>query len=187
MTLFTPHVLEFFKEELSTLPGNYLEIGVYNGLSIKELALLYPSKRIIGVDPFIEDGCTSHKSGQSLNEQLSAQRINTLDNVKNISNIDLHQLTSVEFYTKNIDVLHEFNVSAVFVDGSHHYVDVVNDYKLAMDLLNKKRGIICFDDLQVPDVAKAVEEFEVFAHDRITEKIVMGPYLTNRIFRIKEL
>ena len=83
------------------------------------------------------------------------------------------------------DVLHEFNVSAVFVDGSHHYVDVVNDYKLAMDLLNKKRGIICFDDLQVPDVAKAVEEFEVFAHDRITEKIVMGPYLTNRIFRIK--
>jgi hypothetical protein len=170
MILFTPSVLEFFKTELSSLSGNYLEIGVYNGLSLKELGLLYPNKKIIGIDPFIEDGCTSHNSKKAFNEHLDIQKNNTLNNIQGIPNIELYEMTSDVFFKNNVDRLYEFDVSAIFIDGSHHYKDVTNDYKLSMALLNKKGGVICFDDLQVPDVILAVEEFEILERDRIVEK-----------------
>ena len=185
MILFTPHVLNFFKESLPKLSGNYLEIGVYNGVSIRTLALTYPDKLIIGVDPFIEDGCTTHNSGVAFNQALNTQKSNTIANIADIKNIKLFEMPSTEFLSNHSESFEELNVSAVFVDGSHHYHDVVNDYKLAMDLLGKKEGLVCFDDLHVSDVSRAVAEFKVNYADRIVNEIVLG--VSVLAFQIKEL
>lgn len=185
MKLFTTHVLAFFKEHLSTLSGNYLEIGVYNGVSIKEMAIAYPDRLIIGVDPFIEDGCTSHNSGISFGKSLELQKTNTISNIANIDNIKLYETTSEDFFRDNVEFFSEFNVSAIFVDGSHHYKDVVSDYKLAMALLDNKCGFICFDDLQVPDVLSAILEFETEFSDRILDKTDIGE--TTRVYKIKDI
>jgi predicted O-methyltransferase YrrM len=49
----------------------------------------------------------------------------------------------------------------IFVDGSHHYDYVINDTKVALKLVNKKRGIIFWHDYNHfwPGVVKALNEF----------------------------
>jgi len=49
----------------------------------------------------------------------------------------------------------KFNL--IFIDGSHEYEDVKSDIEKAFKLL-KKPGVIFFDDLNWPDVARAVKE-----------------------------
>ena len=145
----------------------------------------FPDKLIIGVDPFIEDGCTTHNSGVQYNNPLTSQKSNTYTNIGDIQNIKLYEMPSTEFLSGQSEFFEELNVSAVFVDGSHHYVDVANDCKLAMDLLGKKSGFICFDDLHVADVSRAVGEFKTTYADRILNEMVVGPAVLG--FTIKEL
>lgn len=167
--MFTRQVCDWFLSNLAKLPGNYLEIGVYGGDSLRELADANPSKLIIGVDPFIEDGCTTHNSGVEEGSQLLLQKEQTYSNIKDVSNILFFEQTSENFYTNT--PTEQFYISAVFVDGSHHYTDVSIDCRLAIALLSERGGVVCFDDLHVPDVGRAVNEFLQNNKDRVLHTI----------------
>ena len=54
----------------SGFKNNYLEIGVFDGEIISEIAKKFSSKQCYAIDPFIEDGNTSHISGIEANERL---------------------------------------------------------------------------------------------------------------------
>lgn len=164
--IFSNEVCEWFKQ--NKFFGNYLEIGVYDGEGIKQLALHYPDKIIYAVDPFIEDGCTSHHSGVERFEKLIPQRQSTINNIRGIKNIELYEVTSDKFYRRITNPL-SYNIGAVFIDGSHHYKDVANDFELAMFLIGNKSGIISVDDLQVEDVFNAYTEFCNMFNSRIDE------------------
>jgi len=123
--MFATAAFNFFENCLCDIPTNYLEIGVYNGDSIQRLALAFPDKLIVGVDPFIEDGCTSHNSKVNAGERLIAQELSTKKLIKGIPNIMCFKQTSKEFFTRLPDNVVTFlNIGAVFIDGSHHYEDV---------------------------------------------------------------
>lgn len=184
--MFAVEVLQFFKQKLTTINSNYLEIGVYNGDSICQLAKEFTDKIIIGIDPFIEDGCTTHNSGVKEGDSLINQKQNTMNLIANIPNIKFYEQTSIEF-NKNLtnnDAL-DLNVGAIFIDGSHHYLDVKNDYNLAIKLLGKKYGFICFDDIHCDEVLTAMEEFT----DLVSERIISIQDLTisARVFELKAL
>lgn len=182
--MFSHATLEFFKSYLNNIPTNYLEIGVYNGESIKELAALFPDKTIVGIDPFIEDGCTSHDSGVGRGESLVAQRQSTFVDIKNYKNIKFFNTTSEQFYADlTADLIGELNIGAVYIDGSHWYKDVVIDYNLALKLLGDKGGAVCFDDLHVDDVLKACNEFISVCGDRILDRINLTN--SNSVFILK--
>jgi len=156
--IFTPGTLKFFQTQ--PFQGNYLEIGVYAGESIATMAKTFPKKLIIGIDPFIEDGNTSHHSGVQQGKVLQTQKDLTLKEIKNLTNIILYEETSENFYDRLTDErIEKLDIGAAFIDGSHWYKDVVIDFKLVMKLFNGKRGIICVDDLHIPDVKKALDEF----------------------------
>jgi hypothetical protein len=79
----------------------------------------------------------------------------------------------------------ELNVGAIFIDGSHHYLDVKNDYNLAIKLLGKKHGFICFDDTHCNDVMTAMNEFTTLMADRIVNTQDLS--ISVKVFELKAL
>lgn len=160
MVLFTKNICSFVTSKLNKISGNYLEIGVYDGESIETLASLFPNKKIYGIDPFIEDGHTSWNSRRLIGEKLESQKKHTINRIKDKSNIIFFEMTSKLFYENlTIENIEKYNVEIVFIDGDHHYDNVVNDLNLAVSLLNNKKGIIILDDIHMPDVKTAQQEF----------------------------
>ena len=168
---FAIKALEHFTNNLKNYDGNYLEIGVFDGDSIASLGNLYPNKKIYGVDPFIEDGNTSHTTNKSAGEVLINQKESTLNLIKDKSNVTLFEMTSKRFFEElNDKKIKELNINAVFIDGDHHYEHVKNDVELTLTLIGNKKGLVIFDDVSLSDVSKAHNEFEILLGSRIIKK-----------------
>lgn len=157
---------------IKVVPGNYFEIGIWDGTGIAKLSKIFPEKKFFAVDPFIEDGHTRQLSLQNKGDSLVSIKEKALSNLQDCSNISLSIVTSLEFEKSlSPSQIQDMDVSIVFIDGDHNYENVVVDYNLAMRLLGPKAGVVIFDDLHVPDVKRAVEEFETIYHSRIIDKL----------------
>ena len=174
MILFTNHVCDYFQNNMPD-DANYLEIGIYYGVSIANLADRYPDRKIYAVDPFIEDGNTTHDSGVDQHGPLTSQRAHAFGLAVTRPNITIFPVTSLEF-SQNLtpEEIKDLRIGAVFIDGNHHYEHVVIDYRLALALLEDRAGVIAFDDTGMTDVAQAMREFELACGDRIVERIDLG-------------
>ena len=131
----------------SGFKNNYLEIGVFDGEIISEIAKKFSSKQCYAIDPFIEDGNTSHISGIEANERLLTCRENTLNNISNLTNVTLFEMTSEEFYNQlTDDQVRDMNIGCVVIDGDHSSLMVKNDIQLALKLFGDKNGVLIIDD-----------------------------------------
>jgi hypothetical protein len=157
----SPHLYSYISSELNQWPGNYLEIGVYDGDGFSTIAKNFKEKNCYALDPFIEDGYTRGCSFKPQGGKLISQKESFLNYTKDFQNVILYEESSVEFYNKiNQNLIENMSISMILIDGSHHYKDVVNDYKLSLELLQfQGKGVIIFDDLQVSDVMTAFNEF----------------------------
>lgn len=159
MSILCGKALAFFEDELKRLPGNYLEIGIYDGEVIGTLAKQFPDKHFYGVDPFIEDGHTSQHNGIEKGMPMTEQRRNAHRNLDPLANVTLIESTSVAFSDYALKrPVGDGNISAILIDGSHHYPDADNDLRLAMRFL-VNGGVIYVDDLETEGVNKACIEF----------------------------
>jgi hypothetical protein len=170
------HLYDYAIQELQNFPGNYLEIGVFNGDGFARIADAYPNKKCYAIDPFIEDGHTSPSSDVAQGNKLSNQKENFINYTQNLSNTSLFEQTSAHFFSNLTDLLiDEMEISIVVIDGSHHYNDVTVDCQLSLKLLGKlKKGIIIFDDLHISDVRRAYEEFLVKNKDAVENTGLFG-------------
>ena len=172
MTTLSGHMYGRVIELLAKVPGNYLEIGVFDGDGVASVAKHFTNKTIYAVDPFIEDGHTTASSGQVRGDVMTKQRSNCMNNIKNLQNVILHDVTSEQFErqltTQDVD---KMNISVVTIDGDHHYETVVIDTELALRLLGSRHGYIVFDDCDVAGVSKAYNEFAERYANRIVNKI----------------
>ena len=158
--MFCQPGFEYFRRHLGTGNGNYLEIGVFNGDSIAALAREFRQISIFGIDPFVEDGCTTHTTHVQENEAMPEQRANTLANIQGLHNVELFEMTSEVFAQSMSDELIDgLNIAYVLIDGSHHYADVRQDVDLAMRLIASRTGAIVFDDVNLPGVSEAYQYF----------------------------
>lgn len=155
------HLYDYICENLKKYPGNYLEIGVFNGDGFARVASSYQDKKCYVIDPFIEDGHTSSTTSVERGHKLNSQKENFLHNTRDLTNIEHNETTSIDFFNLLTDQqIQEMNIGLILIDGSHHFADVVNDYKLSMKLLSMtKLGLIIFDDLHVTDVKQAYDQF----------------------------
>lgn len=145
---------------INFLPNNYLEIGIFSGEGIKEIATNNQNKMCYAVDPFIEDGYTTSDSKVNVNEKMVSQREITLNNISGISNITLYELKSKEFNDTILtdELIKKLNIDSVFVDGDHSYQCCFEDIELALKLIGDKKGIIFVDDFDLSDVSLAVKD-----------------------------
>jgi len=141
--------------DLRTLLGDekkvYTEIGSYVGHSAK-LILSHPNKtEVICIDPLI------------LNKEHYKGTITQYDTLK--KNIGETNVTIYKNYSQDKELLKKlkndnFRTDILFIDGSHLYQDVINDFNNYCEFVNKD-GYIIFDDyldnIYSPDVKKAVD------------------------------
>jgi hypothetical protein len=174
--MFCQPGFDFFNQHIGA-HGNYLEIGVFNGNSIAGLARNHPTKTIFGIDPFLEDGCTTAHTQVEQDEFMPVQYANTQHNILGLDNITLFQVTSQEFAEMLTDEMAaDMNINWVLIDGSHHYEDVINDVHLAMRLIGTKPGAVVFDDCNLSGVGQARDEFlEQYTVDKTEDLFGMHP------------
>lgn len=150
--IVTPHHLHFhiLYDLAQTFDGevNYLEIGCYKGRSAC-LILQRPNTNVISID-----------LGHPIPKEEAVANINKF-NIHNNSYEYIEASSQSEFTLDLIrEKLKDKKLDILFIDGSHHFNDVVNDFKLYSPLV-KSNGYIVFDDYEdfkySPEVRKAVD------------------------------
>jgi len=170
LRILCPGAYKHFMEHLRGVPGNYLEIGVFEGAMLRELAREYPERMFYGIDPFIEDGNTQ---GHSLNHGgrgtiMEHERGIARNNCWGLRNIKLFEMPSCEFANQiSNETLLAMEIGAVLVDGCHDYECTANDLDLAARAL-KNGGHVWVDDQGYPNVDRAVAEFQ----ERIGQRLI---------------
>ena len=167
----------FLNEILLSSPKKILEIGVFQGVTARNICeLLYKihnnNFKYIGVDKFDLDDKTNNEIIPSNNfknplkqfyyQYIIKENPYSLKSVKNLlkkfdKNIDIFKGDSKDVLPK-ID-LSEINY--VFLDGGHSYNTVINDL-INCKIVVENNGVILCDDYDLsyaPGVKKAIDEF----------------------------
>ena len=167
----------FLNEILLSSPKKFLEIGVFQGVTARNICeLLYKihnnNFKYIGVDKFDLDDKTNNEIIPSNNfknplkqfyyQYIIKENPYSLKSVKNLlkkfdKNIDIFKGDSKDLLPK-ID-LSEINY--VFLDGGHSYNTVINDL-INCKIVVENNGVILCDDYDLsyaPGVKKAIDEF----------------------------
>jgi len=185
MSVLSGGMYSFIHKTLSDLPGDYFEIGVFNGAGFAEVARNNPGKICYAVDPFIEDGHTVGASQVSTGTKMLTQKQNFEANTTGLPNVVLHETTSKEFLAALTEDNVPKNIGMVVIDGDHHYEHVVIDFKLAMKLIGNRRGTIVVDDTDVPGVMQAYTEFVNANNDRVIVDTGCGG--STRVLMLEEI
>jgi len=167
----------FLKEIELKKPKNFLEIGVFHGVTARNVCeLLYKIHKndfnYIGLDLFSVNDQNSHETIPSTSfsnpfkkfyfsiikrqDPYSIEAVNDLlSKFKN--NVHLIQGNSNSIL-KKIDMS---KIDYVFLDGGHHYDTVMNDLISCIEVLENNGTILCddYDLTYAPGVKKAIDEF----------------------------
>jgi hypothetical protein len=154
--------------ELPKLGRNYLEIGVFAGDAVNKLAGLFPAVNFHGIDPFIEDGYTTHTTNRTQGQVIPVQQQQARANFNARANAYLHEMTSEQFDHDYADlVLNQLDVGFVLIDGDHHLAPARLDGALAMRLIGSGAGVVVWDDCNLPEVGQARDQWLEQYRDRI--------------------
>ena len=169
---------EFFLEEIKKEnPKNFMEIGVFHGVTARNVCELLHSIhkndfKYIGLDLFEENDENKNEVIPNTNfknplkrfyfKYIKKQNPYSLDAVKDLlkkfkENIHLIKGNSNKIL-KKIDMS---KIDYVFLDGGHDYETVKNDLECCGLVLEKNGTILC-DDYNLgsaPGVKKAIDEF----------------------------
>ena len=154
---------------------NFLEIGCFEGratLWMLENILTNETSKITVMDTF--EGSSEHKENGL---DLSNLKDIFIDNISEYRNkVKIEQGYSQDILRK-YDTREQFDL--IYIDGSHHSIDVLEDAVLSFRLL-KRGGILAFDDYtwMLPDTPNdrpgiAIEAF-MSTHRETTELIHIG-------------
>ena len=168
----------FLEEVLKKKPKCFLEIGVFHGVTARNVCeLLFKIHEndfnYIGLDLFEES--VENKNEVIPNTTFSSNPIKrfyykyikrqnpySLEAVKDLlkkfmNNVHLIKGNSNKILSK-IDMS---KIDYVFLDGGHEYNTVLNDLNCCFDVINNNGTVLCddYDLQQAPGVKKAIDEF----------------------------
>lgn len=137
---------EFFLTQMvSSLPGDYLEVGTFCGIVSVSLAIRFPNKNIHCVDFFQP----AHET-EAGDKNCFMKNVNKYA-VKNIKLFEGDSRKIVPSLTKNY--------SAIFIDGDHGYETVLLDLRNSWEKLSDDGAMMFHDYGRVEDVTHAVSDF----------------------------
>ena len=171
------HGETFLKEVLNKKPKSFLEIGVFHGVTARNVCeLLYQIHgndfKYVGLDLFEKSNQNKFEVIPSTNfknpfKKFYHQYIMRQDpySIEAVSNLLKKFKDQVHLIKGNSNqVLKKMDMSKidfVFLDGGHEYNTVVNDLNSCIDVLKFNGSILC-DDYNLgsaPGVKKAIDEF----------------------------
>ncbi len=168
----------FLKEISKKRPKYFLEIGVFHGVTARNVCeLLFKihgkNFQYIGLDLFEENeenknevipntSFSSNPIKQFYYKFIKRQNPYSLDAVKDLlkkfkDNIHLIKGNSNKVL-KKIDMS---KIDYVFLDGGHEYNTVLNDLNCCFEVINNDGTVLCddYDLKQAPGVKKAIDDF----------------------------
>ena len=130
------HVINKEFDKISKL--KFLKIGVFEGRSVIHICESYKNFEITCVDPFQRyDEIDDFVKKQDMEKTFEIFK----ENISQFKDrVEYYKLTSEDFFNKNNSY---FNI--IYIDGSHYYLDVMQDFQNSIRVLNKG-GIIILDD-----------------------------------------
>jgi len=168
----------FLNEILKSKPKIFLEIGVFHGVTARNICeLLFKIHgndfKYIGLDLFEESD--ENKNEVIPNTEFSSNPIKRFY-FKYIKKQNIYSLEAIvellEKFENNVHlikgnsnkVLKKIDMSKidyVFLDGGHEYNTVLNDLNCCYEVVNNNGIILCddYDLYQAPGVKKAIDEF----------------------------
>ena len=171
------HGETFLKEVLNKKPKSFLEIGVFHGVTARNVCeLLYQIHgndfKYVGLDLFEKSHENKFDVIPSTNfknpfKKFYHQYITRQDpySIEAVSNLLKKFKNQVHLIKGNSNqLLKKMDMSKidfVFLDGGHEYNTVVNDLNSCIDVLKFNGSILC-DDYNLgsaPGVKKAIDEF----------------------------
>jgi len=175
----------FLKEIFLKKPKTFLEVGVFHGVTARNVCeLLYSiykdDFKYIGLDLF---GVGDENSKETIpNTKFSNPLKNFYFNI--IKRQDPYSMKSVsellKKFEKNVHLIKGnsnvvlkkiamSNVDYVFLDGGHHYETVKNDLLNCSPVLDNNGTILCDDyDLSyAPGVKEAIDEFAMKTNNKV--------------------
>lgn len=138
--------------------GCIVEIGSWKGKSTLCFALSNHHKKIIAIDPF--EGSQEHKHLQGQSVNTYQEFIENLAKFGVSDRVSIYKMTS-EQASKEVDL----PISVLWIDGSHDYEDVKNDFQLWIDRV-VPGGVILFHDSKWEGVRKVLWE-DFFTYPRL--------------------
>ncbi len=177
----------FLKKIFEQKPKNFLEIGVFHGVTSRnvcDLLQLIHGKNFsfTGIDLFTTDSEVS--KGEIIPQTKFSNPLKTIY-YKYIVRLDPYSKESVEKllskHKENINiikgdsnkVLKEISLDQfdyVFLDGGHKYETVLNDLKCLTKIVLNKGVILCddYDLTYAPGVKKAIDEYVLLNNFNLT-------------------
>ena len=168
----------FLNEILEKKPKNFLEIGVFHGVTARNVCeLLFKihgnNFNYIGLDLFEESdenkdevipntSFSSNPIKRFYYRYVKRQNPYSLEAVKELlqkfsNNVHLIKGNSNKLLSK----INMSKIDYVFLDGGHEYSTVVNDLNCCEDVINNNGTVLC-DDYNLsnaPGVKKAIDDF----------------------------
>ena len=114
-----------------------MEIGSYEGRSVIYICENYKNFNLTVVDPYLKHSEIENFTDQNIKKAFKIFKKN-INNFKN--RIKFYKLKSSEFFTQNKN-----KYDLIYIDGSHFYKDVIQDFKNSLSVLNIN-GLVIFDD-----------------------------------------
>jgi len=167
----------FLKEIQKKNPKSFLEIGIFHGVTARNVCnLMYQNHgsefKYIGIDIFdqgenVKNEVTpSYKFNNPLKtiyfKYLKRQNPYSVEAVEDLLKIYKKNITIIKGNTNEILINLNFtDIDYIFIDGGHDYSTVKNDLKYSKNFLSSNGVILC-DDYNLsyaPGVKKAIDEF----------------------------
>ena len=170
----------FLNEVLKKKPKCFLEIGVFHGVTARNVCeMLFEINgndfKYVGLDLFEESDenknevipnttFSSNPVKQFYYKYIKKQNPYSLESVEDLlrkfkNNIYLIKGNSNKVL-KKIDMA---KIDYVFLDGGHEYNTVLNDLNCCIEVINNNGTVLCddYDLQQAPGVKKAIDDFVV--------------------------
>ena len=186
------HGETFLKEVFDKKPKSFLEIGVFHGVTARNVCeLLYQIHGIdfkyVGLDLFEKSDENKFEVIPSTNfknpfkkfyhQYITRQDPYSIEAVSNLLKKFKDQVNLIKGNSNQVVKKMDMSkIDFVFLDGGHEYNTVVNDLNSCIDVLKFNGSILC-DDYNLgsaPGVKKAIDEFvknnnfkcKIFCDDR---------------------
>ena len=127
----------FINKEIKKKNVEYLEIGSYEGRSVIYICENYKNFNLTVADPYLKYNEIENFTDQNINKTFLIFKKN-INNFRN--RIKFYKLKSSEFFKQNIK-----KYDLIYIDGSHFYKKVIQDFKNSLSVININ-GLIILDD-----------------------------------------
>jgi hypothetical protein len=127
------HLIDSVKKNLNKKKINIIILGCFEGMSTIFFLNNFNIKKIYSIDKW---DVTLYKKSNSKPNLKAENNFNY--NTRYYNQVNKIKSTTRDFFKKNI----VSSADIIYIDASHHYLDVFNDAKNSWNILNKNKYLI---------------------------------------------